>query len=187
MSSCKWICSINAVCQQIYNLNGVDLPREHQCADIMLSIMHSGVKGLWSINHSFGHHLYSLSLRGKCSGLYSFQSSFISFERTSFLCLGLLWVALDGRGGGILSQGLWGKAAADSWVHHVPWCHKDTTNREKSCSHVLWELAPDPCQDSGFPGALKIFGPWGLYIAQGIRCQTLTLKKAHGKQIKMTS
>lgn len=70
------------------------------------------------------------------------------------------------------------KPTADFRVHHVLWCHKDTTNREKSCSHVLWELAPHPCQDSGFPGSLKLFGPRGLYIAQGIRCQTLTFERS---------
>lgn len=80
--------------------------------------MHLGVKGLQPITHSFGHHLSSSPLREQCFMLYSFQPSFISFERTSLLCLELLHVALDRRGGGILSQGLWGKP--HSWFLSTP-------------------------------------------------------------------
>lgn len=73
---------------------------------------------------------------------------------------------------------------ADSRARHAPRCHKDPTNREESGSAVLWELAPHPCQDSGFPGALKLFGPRGLYIAQGIRCRTDFCKKRTGNKPK---
>lgn len=109
----------STICMRLTLQGCLSLCTVHQCTPVPLQRMHLGVKGLRSINHSFGHHLFSPPLRGgNVLCFFSFQSSFISFERTSLLCLGLLQVALDGRGGGILSQGLWGKA--HSWFLSTP-------------------------------------------------------------------
>lgn len=125
MSSCKWSCIINAIYPWIHNLHGAvppGLPVFRHSASIHT---HTTVDNAFRcqgvvVNQSllWPPPLFPFPPGGQCSGLYSFQSSFISFERTSPLCLGLLQVTLDGRGGGILSHGLWGKP--HSWFLSTP-------------------------------------------------------------------
>lgn len=193
-TSCKWSCIINVIYPWIYNLYGADPPGLPVSLHRASMCIHTTVENAFRcqrvvVNQSL---LWPPPLFPSPQGgnvlcfILSSHHLFLLKEQDSFVW-GSYELHRTGGVGGFSHRVSEANSTADFWVHHVPWCHKDTTNREKSCSHVLWELGPYSCQDSGFPGSLKLFGPQRLYIAQGIRCQTLTFKKAHGKQIKMTS
>lgn len=54
----------STICMRLTLQGCLSLCTVHQCTPVPLQRMHLGVKGLRSINHSFGHHLFSPPLRG---------------------------------------------------------------------------------------------------------------------------
>lgn len=90
----------------------------HQYTHTPLSRMHLGVKGLRSINHSFGHHLSSPPLRGAMfCGLF-FPVIIYFFWKNKPPLFGAPTSCTGREGWGILSQGLWGKL--HSWFLSTP-------------------------------------------------------------------
>lgn len=125
MSSRKWSCIINAIYPWIHNLHGADPPGLPVSPHSASMHTHTTVENAFrcqrvAVNQSllWPPHLFPSPQGGNVLCFILSSHHLFLLKEQALFCLGLLQVALGGRGGGILSRGLWGKP--HSWFLSTP-------------------------------------------------------------------